>query len=237
MWKLSKYLQGCRLAYIIHCPWFSMETMRAFVRYQEIKFLPAFSTNIDYNSSLKVTVWISYVGNTSFVWEYIVSDYVTGAQLAKAFTQMVLVDVASRRPMKIPDEMRQRIVNARSPIIPQFPTKSANPYRFRLSVASSDTDYNQHTNQAVYVRMCMDAVSAGALKGQFSFPKEVAYYNPKSLTVNYVKESRMGETLEFACWEDGNKPLSICCEVSKGSEVICQCQMEFENGAAVTSKL
>ena len=175
-------------------------------------------------------MWMSYVGNTSFVWNYVITDYITGVELGKAETQMVFVDISTRRPAKIPEVAYERLAepNSKPLIIPPFPLKPALHYRFQLHIASSDTDFNQHTNQAVYIRMCMDAVSAGALQGQFSFPKEVVYYNPRSVSVNYVKESKMGESLEIACWEDRSNPISVCCEVTKGSEVICQCQLEFD---------
>ncbi|XP_072020340.1 uncharacterized protein [Amphiura filiformis] len=229
VWKMSRFFQSCRFAYLDQSPWFSLERFRVYVRHQKIDFLPAFSEDIDYATPLKVTIWLSFVGNTSFVWDYVVTDYITGIQLAKAKTQMVWVDAAVRGPTRVPDEFRERLVADPKPLVVRpFPSKPASYFKFKLSVASSDTDLNQHTNQAVYIRMCMDAVSAGALKGQFSFPKELVYYNPRSVAVNYVKESKMEDCLEIACWEDQSNPISVFCEITKGSEIVCQCQLEFD---------
>ncbi|MBM3460841.1 MAG: acyl-CoA thioesterase [Armatimonadetes bacterium] len=52
---------------------------------------------------------ITRIGNSSFTWEYHLSDHASGRVIALGTTEQVCYDYALRRPMRMPTDLRDRI--------------------------------------------------------------------------------------------------------------------------------
>lgn len=67
-----------------------------------------FKQRVLYPSELTVLMGVTHVGNASFVMQYELRD-ADGAVLATGETTQVMFDYASRRSMRVPAELRERI--------------------------------------------------------------------------------------------------------------------------------
>jgi acyl-CoA thioester hydrolase len=62
-----------------------------------------------FDDELEVFVRVLRIGRTSIVWEFDAHNVATGQHLATAQQTMVLVDLASRRPVPVDERMRETI--------------------------------------------------------------------------------------------------------------------------------
>lgn len=100
----------------------------------------------------------------------------------------------------------------------------------------SDLDTNQHTNMAVYLRMCMDtAVIGTAFKKFANFPDDLRSYRLRSMSIKYLGESYQCETLTVKCWQDEALGDKLSFIVLKHNVPITECSFRFY--ITVSSKL
>ncbi len=199
-----------------------------FVRYMELNPTPSYwKPGIH---PLQIKFWTSYVGSTSYSYDYQYFNPMTGELLATALFHSVKIDVKTRRPTKIgPDELDQRGITRDVP--PRnfvLSTKPAVSHLYSTKVLSSDTDKNQHLNMSVYIKYFMDAGSSMAIEGKLTgFHGDLAYYDIVKLSITFLGEAVLDDELKTACWEDARDAKLLNFEMLNGSKVISQCQIKF----------
>lgn len=125
-----------------------------------------------------------------------------GRIMGRATTSWAVLDVASRRPVKLEGNLPpypllpRRAIDDEFPSLPQLPDPRPTGLSFR--VLRSDLDINHHVNNAVFVGWALEAV-----------PDEVAAGSLVELEISFRAEVRYGETIES------------CCVVVEPGEVTC----------------
>ncbi|XP_022110743.1 uncharacterized protein LOC110990185 isoform X2 [Acanthaster planci] len=235
-WKVSKILEGVRMARVKeHFSSLKQDQgpVIMFVRSHWFKIYPSFHTRLDEDVSLKFSSFTSHIGRTSFCVDANVCSLITGELMATVSTHSVMVSVETRRPTPIPPELVQvqQVIppKEKRPVSgPEFPPRPSTCFTQKRTVLPSDTDANNHLNQAVFIRFCFDCAGMAAIEGKLpSFVDDIIYSNTKSVWVLYVHEAEVGEELALSCWEDSASKQTIWVEIYQESQVVGQCQMQF----------
>ncbi len=115
------------------------------------------------------------------------------AEIARATSQWIVMDVAQRRPIRLPAAVRaierpdrpNALTPDRAPL-----EKLEVPEHERLfSVRRSDLDLNRHVNNVLYVEWALEAVPDAVSEG----------HRPCRLDVQFRAESVYGDTIRSAC--------------------------------------
>lgn len=115
-----------------------------------------------------------------------------GRITGRASTSWAVLNVASRRPVKLEGNLPhypllpRRAIDDDFPPLPQFPDPRPSGLPFR--VLRSDLDINHHVNNAVYVGWALEAVPDGVAAGSLV-----------ELEISFRAEVRYGETIESRC--------------------------------------
>ena len=222
LWKISKHNQfggNCLFAEtplrILQTGMFSQTT---FVRFQMIEFSPEFYKIASPSSPWQLAVRMSSMGKTSYWLENITRCQKTGTQMVRCLNQGVRVDLKTHRPIPLPVEgleMYRRVATASPPPRFTFPNNQpASDRLFKMSIkaALGDTDRNNHVNQGAFMRYCIDCASLAAKHGEFfeRFSKDMAYYNLKRVSMEYLGEVNAGDEMQMICWEDPSRAGALC---------------------------
>ncbi|XP_072016317.1 uncharacterized protein [Amphiura filiformis] len=208
-------------------------TVIGFTRFIQMTILPAYHQQSHWNLTIQKDHWYSYLGNTSYCQDVTVKNALTDEPLVEAVFHDVNVDFETRQPSKLPEKWFREIssdqlTRSKPPQGFKQPIRPEKSYSFTTTVTSSCSDSNQHQNMAIYLKNCWDAGSAAACSNQLSqFNTDLAYYNLKQVSFLYQGEVVIGDILQVACWEHPSKSKMLCFAMTKGSEVVGQCQMEF----------
>lgn len=125
--------------------------------------------------------------------------YFTGC----ATTSWAVLNVASRRPVKLEGNLPpypllpRRAISDDFPTLPQFPETATKVLSFR--VLRSDLDINQHVNNAVFAGWALEAV-----------PDEIAAGSLVELEISFRAEALYGETVESSCAVVDSGEVSNC---------------------------
>lgn len=145
-----------------------------------------------YRERITVSTWPSGLSGLIALRDFKISGP-DGERLAGATSSWLLVDFATRRPLR-PEPMRdllpsdpERILAADAAKLEDFPGKPAGR-AFR--VLASDLDVNGHVNNTVYVRMLEDFLAEGP-DGR----------KPRSTEINFLGEAFLGD--ELSVWLGG----------------------------------
>jgi medium-chain acyl-[acyl-carrier-protein] hydrolase len=126
-----------------------------------------------------------------------------GQQLGRASTSWALINIATRRPVKLEGNLPpypllpRRAVDDDFAPLPLFPGATTPELTFR--VLRADLDLNHHVNNTVFARWALEAV-----------PDEIAAGNLSELEISFRAEVLYGETVVSRCavQESGATP---CC--------------------------
>ncbi|NVN90017.1 MAG: acyl-ACP thioesterase [Desulfuromonadales bacterium] len=127
----------------------------------------------------------------------------SGHPLARATTSWALINIVSRRPVKLEGNLPpypllpRRAVDDNFAPLPLFPGSTAPEVTFR--VLRGDLDLNHHVNNTVYARWALEAV-----------PDEVAAGNLTELEISFRAEVLYGETVVSRCAVQ-KAETAICC--------------------------
>ncbi|XP_022110753.1 uncharacterized protein LOC110990195 [Acanthaster planci] len=243
MWKLSKLVEGARRArnQSVGPHWGELD-MLVFMRSQYFQIHPAFhNVKLTQNHSVELTCTMSHLGQTSYCLECKVWDLTVNKLLATVSTHAVFISQQTRRPIPVAAEAMRLSKTVPSsekrPISgPQFPARPVRCFSQTRAVMPSDTDSNQHLNQAMFIRFCFDCAGSAALQGKLSaFRNDVLYADAKRLWILYIREARVGEKLTLFCWEDSDLNRTIWVEICLEFQVIGQCQIQFYEGLWCTN--
>ncbi|XP_066300930.1 uncharacterized protein [Branchiostoma lanceolatum] len=204
-----------------------LKTVTGFARYQEFRIQPEFYTKLREGAKVTVAVGISHVGKTSWLLEGDVRLASTGEVLCYSLGQGVLVNVTTRKPTAIPDNLRNSFPK-KDPLprlgVP-MPLNPGRIYRHDFVALPSDSDINEHTNFSTYIRFCADATAALVREGVFSFLKEGV--KMKKISLLFQKETKEGENVTVEATEDSGRSHSLDFQVKKGNDDIVKCCFEF----------
>ncbi|XP_038076368.1 uncharacterized protein LOC119744498 [Patiria miniata] len=233
VWQLLKLLEGSRHQRGKHGPEAKYnEQYLLFVRSQTIEIFPAFYSKLSANRPVRIVSSCSYIGKTSYCIDEELFDLLTNELLERSSYHAVVVSKETRRPIAIPRETSQAVIQPRDgkrPLPdPTFPRRPSQHFTHRRAVMASDTDANKHFNQAGYLLFSLDCISLAAIAGSLSaFKTDISFYNAKKVWVRYLNEAIVGEEVTISCWEDEECRHTIWVELTKGSKVIGQCQLQF----------
>jgi acyl-ACP thioesterase len=118
-----------------------------------------------------------------------------GALFSRATSSWAVLNLTSRRPVRLQDCLPEYPLNARRAIdddfgsLPQFPDTPDDSFRELLfPVRRSDQDSNQHVNNTVYTDWALEAV-----------PDDVAAGHLHSLEVSFRAEALYGDSILSQC--------------------------------------
>jgi len=138
---------------------------------------------------ITVETWPKTVDGILYIRDFIVRDS-NETEVARATSAWLAIDSFSKRPKRV-DEKHTEIFNALKDkhALTQLPTKLGKMEvgeQFNFSPAFFDIDLNKHVTSTRYVDWIMDT---------FSIEKVLSSY-PKSLHINYQKETMLGEMIK-----------------------------------------
>lgn len=129
--------------------------------------------------------FIVYSGEEKMI-EVMQTSIIADPETHKILRPRAFLDYDLFHPEKVPEEERIPKLN-----VPDgLPLVGERPVRF------SDLDYNTHLNNSIYADILSDYLPCGAFGRQFS-----------EAQINYVAESRLGDTLKIYAGEDGGRVL------------------------------
>lgn len=166
--------------------------------------------------------------------------------LATVVYRAVHVDADSFKPAPLPKYFVDELTANLAPGSLQFPTlappqaaEESKTFKSRLRVRYDDMDMLFHTNHSAYLMYAMDCASEAAKAGFYSKVREdVAFYKARGTISVHLGQSRAGDELEVASWEDRENPLLLHFLISKGDQVIYYTNIEYYDEApSVQSQL
>jgi medium-chain acyl-[acyl-carrier-protein] hydrolase len=125
-----------------------------------------------------------------------------GAASALGTSSWLLVDIASRRPLRVGEFLSERftmtderVLGGDAEKVPDFSAESAGGKGSSFRVRPSDLDMNGHMTNTAYIKMLADGLAE--TRPEFS---------PSSVTVNFMAEAFLGDELVLAfSSEDGER--------------------------------
>ncbi|XP_019619746.1 PREDICTED: uncharacterized protein LOC109466466 [Branchiostoma belcheri] len=199
-----------------------------FSRYQQFHLHPEFYTKVKYNSAAEVVAEIGHVGKTSYVIQGSVCLKTSKESLCSFNTHLVHVDMSTRQPTALPENLRRKGKGPRPAFSLPVPPDTPPMYSCKFRVGESDIDGNGHTNQSVYVRLCSDTAAFGTKAGRYtSLSGDALKYPVKKIAILFQREASMGDVLEVQSWEIPSKPVSLLFQVKRGEDDIVRCLFEL----------
>jgi len=150
-----------------------------------------------WREDVSVETWPSAADGLFAQRDFVLTD-AGGEGLARATSQWLVIDVARRRPVRLPREVldlpRAGRSHALAPSREGLPEPEASSKSCRFSVRRADLDLNEHVNNVRYVEWALEAVPEGAREA----------YQCTGLEVQFRAEALYGDTVESACaWGAG----------------------------------
>ena len=195
--------------------------------------LPAFyeKTHL-YNPVVSTDKMVNF-GKTSFQHLCTATSEKTGQLLHQSILQIVLVDKETRRPVALPDFLKDhfKAFDTTQPFERVAPMETPELTHTRqYTVRWSDTDYYMHLNQASYVRICFDALVEVSRAGCFSaLEGDIGKYWVKNYKCYYQNESTPGDVLDIHMWENPVDPMVVHAIAEKEGKSIFQSSFQFIN--------
>lgn len=241
IWNLSSLMdgaefQGRRTAKFMDFHAFNNSNI-AFPRIKQVfQINPvAYSYNFMSNSTLKLTKTLEKTGITSSIIKTDFEDVNTGVLLASRYVKVVGMNTSTRKPVRNPDwyiDKYSYLKDKNVPpeltvksVIPKFPNDC---FIYQTIVRHSDLDFNFHTNQSVYLKMCLDCASAASLSGKLvTFSGDMCWYPLLYVDVTYIGESFAGDTLDVCVWQEEIDPSTLKFLVLKNKREITYAIFKF----------
>ncbi len=148
----------------------------------------------------EIATWISDYGRMLSTRNFELTDQ-TGVRFGRVVSQWCMLDLTKRTAVDlraVAESHNEAIVASASPAEKprKVPALEAEPVLIHR-VAYSDIDFNRHVNTMRYIEMMLDVLPI----------ERFAEERPMRLDINFLKESRYGETLSVAVEERGGETL------------------------------
>lgn len=136
---------------------------------------------------VRVETWPSEYSRL-FAWrEFRVSDLTSGATLALGTSRWVIIDIESRRPVRLPkfvtDRLPEPTERALEDADGKLPEAAGQSGRRDFIVRYGDLDVNQHVNHVNYIAWALEAVPEAMLRGA----------GVGELCVDFMNEAQFGD--------------------------------------------
>ncbi|RUS90068.1 hypothetical protein EGW08_002181 [Elysia chlorotica] len=162
----------------------------------------------------KVTLEVINVGQSSLTFRQVLINKLDNKELATFYMKMVLVDLHTKRPIARPQWHQEKFRHLQGSqddrVKVLLNAKLAVPegaFQAETLVVPSDTDFNGHTNQASYVRFCLDAAEAANKAGFLQYVDgDICRYPILKISISYKGETTSGDRLFTSVWQDDLSP-------------------------------
>lgn len=195
-----------------------------------------YSSHFGCNFPVRCNVFVSDVGQTSYSITAEMYDDKNRTILMRGVTKVVVVDSSTRKPMQIREEYFSGIDNhyksfSRITIDKKKQQKiPENVFRHTVKALHSDCDYNNHVNQASYVRWASDAASLAAVEKHLkNFTRHIELYSCESFETHYIGEAVAGEELLVIVWESETNSKELHVAIQRKGIVIFTMDLEFRD--------
>ena len=167
-----------------------------------------FNTPIQIDAPLAIKTWPSAFSRASSHRDILLTDG-NGNTYGKSLTLWVVMDIATRRMVRLPDFIKEAYPYRPDSEI-SFPRKKVSPledikYNRELKPRRGDVDMNGHINNARYMEWALE-----------SLPDEIySTWRLKALDISFMQEALKGDTIQTASGdfeeksEDGTTLLTI----------------------------
>jgi acyl-CoA thioesterase FadM len=245
-WRLARLGEAPRMlvcSQLAKLENFFEENMIYFVMAGSYDIKDGFYEKEHYYGAVYFHVFVADVGNSSLTFgQHLYSS--NGVHLSTITAKIVRVNIETRRPIPISPEYKEYLQKVRqSP----FNLGSLNPLSkpeglipVKRTVVWSNMDLYRHTNQAVYIQYCMDAIMDASKRPEYSsqLPKDIAAVKMRTMHMLYLGETVPGDALDIYVWtEPDNKTLVIKCIVEKRGKPVFHFRASFANKPNMVSKL
>lgn len=169
--------------------------------------------------------WVHLTTDSFSVRDFHIMDP-NGDILVEARTSWMIMDLATRKPIRINKEGIERLPHhfnrLQSPIelikIPEIP-ETENGHNFQVVV--SDLDMNQHVNHISFVRWFMDRFD-----WEFHMKHQLSFF-----TINYMAEVLYGDKLSIILNQDNKDPDTFLLKIIRLSDhrEIARCLTTWDN--------
>ena len=158
-------------------------------------------------------------------------DQESGCLLITSMNKYVYVNVETKRTdLDIPEWVREKTAN-RLPISMKYDTSHSIPANALTSfytIQHSDLDFNRHTNNAVYLKVCINAASVHCRNGSFRNFKDTLYaYDICDTSSFFKKESRVDDNLTVYMWQDEHLDHILHFIVKNNDQTVYLCKVTF----------
>ncbi|GFR65087.1 hypothetical protein ElyMa_003647300 [Elysia marginata] len=166
------------------------------------------------NFPYKVTIEVINVGKSSLTFRQVLINKLDNKELATHYLKVVVVDKVTRRPKAVPSWHRDkyRHVEATLDKRAEFVINTelnvpGGAFQAETLVQPSDTDSNGHTNQASYVRFCLDAAECANRAGVLEYVQgDICIYPILKMSISYKGETKSGDRILTSVWQDKLSP-------------------------------
>jgi len=184
----------------------------------------------------KIAIELINQGESSVTIREVLTNTLDGREIATFYGKMVYVDKRAKRSQVLPywHRMKYRSVvsSDRVRIDLSLSKVPENASHVKLQVCASDTDHNGHTNQATYVRFCLDAAESVNRKTPLKkFMGDICLYPILKMSCAYRSETFLGDQLTMSLWQDDLSPFRLHFILFKDETIVYSSSMSFKNAS------
>ena len=187
-------------------------------------------------SKIELQTNVAGFGKSSIDYEAsILSSVDGGSALARLQSKHVLMDMTKRKPLVIPETIKESLQSylkheGQSFRYKPSPNLDGHSLLMSMPVNASDTDIRAHLSHSSFVKLCMDAATEACFEDKFQhFSGDLALYHVKNLKALYKKECNMGEVMNVYCKEklDPERVLQFVLTKNDSDIVTFYCDIAF----------
>ncbi|BFZ22611.1 hypothetical protein BsWGS_25650 [Bradybaena similaris] len=159
----------------------------------------------------KIKVELINVGQTSLTIREVLTNLLDQKEIATFYGKLVYVDSKAKKSQVLPYWHRMKYRNVESTDRVRLETSKPripeHAFSAKTVVGASDTDHIGHTNQASYIRFCLDAAElARRARVLHRLTHDICLYPIVKMSTAYTGETLAGQELSTSVWEDELSP-------------------------------
>ena len=199
---------------------------------QTVKFSPIFYKKASLDLPMTLTTVPGRVGKTSLTVFGQVYEDKTGDVFMEIERQFAFMNGKTGEPTNMPKTLRSLFTKYGQTDLPPFrilvPGKPESTFGYSCKVPHSDSDMLYHTNQAMYIKYCMDCAASAQQAGFLTHFQDDLFATPVShVSALYRSESFMDDVLQINMWQDQESPEALHFQVQKENKDIVFSTISF----------